>query len=120
MCLESITNANMDKTTMVQCGWKSFGGTTSVPEFASYFFASGRAVPLDRWITAEGKGPGQYGAGFHIYSDEKELMPSPHRVYYRRVYYRRPHTKGKQDCRTVVVASEMYVPSDPDGWPPRT
>lgn len=124
MCLESVS-ATINPTTLIQSGWKEFNGTQARPCFETYAFNGSRDVPLNKWITAEGNHPitvsqwhkgKSYDPGFHIYEDENELT-TLHRK--RRVYYRNVHTRGQDRSKTVVIAREMYVPSDPDAWPPR-
>lgn len=121
MCLETVKD-RMDKpTTLIQSGWKTFNGPPAKPRFENFAFKSSKDVPLDKWITAEanvaeivGRQISGYKPGFHIFEDETEFKGKK-----RRVYYRRAHTRGLQDGLTIVVALDMYVPSDPDGWPPR-
>jgi hypothetical protein len=124
MCLSSVTT-RLEPTTMVQSGWKKFRGyeayksCTPSLRFEAYAFQGSETVPLDKWIAAEVKEVKistfkKYDAGFHIYEDEKENLPGK-----RRVYFRKAHTRGIQDGLTVVIAAEMYVPSDPDDWPPK-
>ena len=120
MCLSSISET-VEPVSLIQSGWKEFDGPTAQPRFAAYSYKGTRDVPLDKWITAEGKNIKvstfkHYDAGFHVYSEEQELKS---RSQKRRVYYRNVHTRGTQDNLTVVIAKEIYVPSDPDAWPPR-
>lgn len=128
MCLESGFKS-IEKSGAVQSGWKVFVGTSSQPAFQSMTYKNSALVPLDKWIAAEGGQiktggllSGGYDAGFHIFEDEQELKAisnwSGTTGTKRRVYYRNAHTRGKQSGATIVVALDMYVPSDPDGWPP--
>lgn len=114
MCLDSVA-ASLEKSTLVESGFKTFA--SNPPRFENVAWHGKMEVPLDHWITAEEKNIGQYSSGFHIYTREKEL--SPGFANKRRVYFRNAHTSGRQGGKTVVVAKEMYVPSDPDAWPPR-
>jgi hypothetical protein len=121
MCLDSVTEKIDKPTTLIQSGWKEFQGNRAQPRFAAYAFKGSRDVPLDKWIAAEVQEIKvstfkKYDAGFHIFEDEEEkTLPSVK----RRVYYRKAHTRGRQNRSTVVIAAEMYVPSDPDAWPPQ-
>jgi hypothetical protein len=123
MCLADVTERIDSPTTLILSGWKSFNGSISAPVFSAMVWKGQKAVPLDQWITAEGDkiemggwGKG-YKAGFHVYADERQLKDIRDSV--RRVYYRLLHTYGVQDKHTVIVAKELYVPSDPEGWPPQ-
>lgn len=120
MCLESVKET-IKPNTLIQSGWKQFNGTRDKPTFEAYSFKGSSAVPLDKWITAETKDvwsntSTKYAAGFHIFEDEKELNNKSNK---RRVYYRNVHTRGRDRSVTVVIAREMYVPADPDEWPPK-
>jgi hypothetical protein len=57
----------------------------------------------------------KYQAGFHAYADELEVKSK----FYLRVYLRGITCTGYQDEKRAVIAREMYVPSDPDAWPPQ-
>lgn len=121
MCLSVVKDEMKKPTTLIQSGWKEFNGNNSSPQFTNFEYKGSRVVPLDQWLTAETKEvkismlKGSYAAGFHIWEDEMEL---PKKSVKRRVYYRNVHTRGMQNNLTVVIAQQMYVPSDPDGWPP--
>lgn len=122
MCLDSITE-NLTPTAMIQSGWKEFSGSRSDPQFWACNYKGKDDVPLDKWISAEKKPVAisgwrgiKYESGFHIYTDETQLKLRGNK---RRVYFRNAHTCGPQDSLTVVIAQEMYVPSDPDDWPPQ-
>jgi len=116
MCLDS-GHYSVDRTTLVQSGWKDFG-TGSALKFQAFQLNGKKDVPLDKWLTAEGTtvSGSNYPAGFHIYVNETEFKGSK----YRRVYFRNAHTHGTQDGKTILVAREMFVPSNPDDWPPKT
>jgi hypothetical protein len=119
MCLQAVT-AKLEPTTLIQSGWKKFAGTSKQPRFEVFGNAGSMEVPLDKWLKAEtetkiiGDSGNSYEAGFHIYEDEQELT----RNNFRRVYYRNAHTRGREKF-TIVIAREIFVPSDPDAWPPR-
>lgn len=120
MCLEYVRE-KVAPTSLIQSGWKEFSGgyNTNKLSFQNFPFRGSQTVPMDQWLTAEGDGKvrgGDYKPGFHIYEDEKELDGRSRK---RRVYYRRVHTRGTQDGLTVVIAQEMYVPTNPDAWPPK-
>jgi hypothetical protein len=118
MCLATVSEQIGKPTTLIQSGWKRFdSGLLGKPKFENFTLKGSRSVPLDEWLVAEGgtaKGS-NYTAGFHIFEDEKEKLPSDK----RRVYYRKVHARGRDRALTTVVAQEMYVPSDPDAWPPQ-
>lgn len=118
MCLSTVTRAYAQPSDLILDGWKEFGGSSSRPEFINSQFRKTRDVPLDEWLTAEAKTEitasdlKPYVPGFHVYADEK-----PGKVR-RRVYVRRVTYSGTQDRNDCVIAEQMYVPSDPDAWPP--
>lgn len=114
MCLDSVTKS-LATSSLVESGFKTFSRGTGALRFENFGLGGKDVVPLDQWITAEEKNVGTYTSGFHIYTREKEHNPAN----LRRVYFRRAHTRGSQGNKTIVVAKEMYVPSDPDAWPPR-
>lgn len=117
MCLENVTR-RPTPTTLIESGWKEFNGR-SILQFKSVQLRGSYDVPLDQWITAEEKKVSSYTSGFHVYSDERQLRRNGSvESQYRRVYFRNAHTVGIQDNKTISVAKEMYVPSDPDAWPP--
>jgi len=119
MRLDKITNKDPDCEELIMCGWKQFNGWGGELHFQNVGIDGKLDVPMDQWIKAESKKIGdwrsKYQSGFHIYSDEVEMesLPSARRVYYRGV-----ETIGTQDGKTVIVARWMYVPTDPDAWPP--
>jgi hypothetical protein len=121
MCLEMITKRVEDPSCIVS-GWKRFKGTAAEPHFDVYAFSGSSKVPLDKWIHAEEEKlsvPGSYAtytSGFHVFSDEQETNKSG--KIFRRVYYRGVEVIGRQDGYEVAIARQMYVPSDPDAWPP--
>lgn len=126
MCLDSVTEQFDKPTTLIQSGWKRFNGSGRNLLFEAYQYGGTKDVPLDKWIKAEGTniaGRGQdYKAGFHVFEDETEFGKAGGRYYAgkadkRRVYYRKVHTRGRQEGLSVVLATEIYVPSDPNAWP---
>jgi hypothetical protein len=123
MCLDRVYAKVYKPTPLIQSGWKAFDtGSKGGLLFQQQSLNGSHSVPLDTWIKAEapgGKiiGPGEnYPAGFHIYEDETEIKYESWKP--RRVYYRFAHTRGIQNSKTVVLATEMFVPSEPDDWPP--
>ena len=122
MCLDKITQkGDLDANELITCGWKEFTNSGGILRFQNNALGDSKDVPMDKWIMAEGGKIGSWGvkyeAGFHIYSDEVEIKVKSS-MRYRRVYYRGVETIGTQDGKTVVIARWMFVPSDPDAWPP--
>lgn len=124
MCLDKITTKEVDANELIACGWKEFTSSGGVLRFQNNALGDSKDVPMDKWIQAQGGKIGSWGvkyeAGFHIYSEETELTDS-HRMpayRYRRVFYRGVETIGLQDGKTVVIARWMFVPTDPEAWPP--
>jgi hypothetical protein len=120
MCLSKVTVTPAPSDLIVD-GWKEFGLKGTKLAFQN---VSG-TVETDKWMQASESGAptglraddGQkYKAGFHAYFDEREAKRFS--VTFRRVYLRNITCIGDQDGRKCVVAQEMYVPSDPDAWPP--
>ena len=114
MCLDTVTKS-LEKSTLVESGFKLFTGTPDHPRFEAFGLHGKPEVPLDQWITAQETKVTGYVSGFHIYIREKEHI----KTKLRRVYFRNAHTKGQQREKTIVIAKEMYVPSDPNAWPPK-
>jgi hypothetical protein len=121
MCLTKITATHDDPSDLIVDGWKEFSGTAAQPAFFHYTLGGKRDVPLDQWLTAEHRGAGikasdgkAYQPGFHVYADERRALNL------RRVYLRRVTCTGDQDGKKCMVAQEMYVPSSPNAWPPRS
>lgn len=114
MCLDSVTRS-LATSSLVESGFKRFTDSKDGLCFENVGLRGKSTVPLDQWITAEEKNIGSYTSGFHIYVREKEHSEKN----LRRVYFRRAHTRGRQGGKTIDVAREMFVPSDPDAWPPR-
>jgi hypothetical protein len=122
MCLSSVTELYDRPSSLIVDGWKSIGAAK--PSFQ--LSVNGKtAIPFDEWITAttehakggkiradDGK---HYPCGFHCYSDEKELKELQPKS---RVFVRGILALGKQNGKAVVIASEIYLPSKQDGWPP--
>lgn len=115
MCLNTSQTAS--PTPLIESGWKQFDGGGTSLSFSVQKLRGRHTVPLDKWLKADTgqqlrSGTGAtYPSGFHIYADEMKSGG-------RRVYYRQAHAKGRQDAHPCVIAAEMYVPSDPEGWPP--
>jgi hypothetical protein len=120
MCLSKINSTYDKPSNVIVDGWKEFSGAGKSLTFVNMT----GDVALDRWLFANlirppikikaGDGK-EYQAGFHVYADETETKKFLH---YRRVYLRRITCAGNQDGKACVIAQEMYVPSDPDAWPP--
>jgi hypothetical protein len=126
MCLSAVTESYDRPWTLIVDGWKAFVyGSGNKVRFDNFGVNGSRDVPLDKWIqaTAEysngkdisasnGK---QYKPGFHVYTDEEQLTLG----LLRRVFVRNITCSGRQYGKNCVIAQEMYVPSDPNGWPPK-
>ena len=127
MCLSTISEKLDKPSALIQSGWKTFAGNARTPLFENFTLQGSKTVPLDRWIKAEGKEVKissfkKYEAGFHIFEDEEDLKKNSNYTHFggmRRVYYRYAHTRGMDQGLKVVIAREMCVLSDPDGWPPQ-
>jgi hypothetical protein len=120
MCLSKVTTTYDKPSDLIVDGWKEFSGKGNSLSFS----AMGGTVALDVWLQAsastakdltatDGK---KYKVGFHIYAGDVFERYSSYR--YRRVYLRRITCIGDQDGKKCVIAQELYVPSDPDAWPP--
>ena len=113
MCLDTVEREV--KSSIVHSGYKRF---LSGPTFESFKMKAGAKVPQDRWIKAEGPSSinandgRKYPAYFHIYETENGTLSRT------RVFFRKLKCVGKQAGEKVYIAEEMYVPSDPNGWPP--
>ena len=59
----------------------------------------------------------EYEAGFHVYEeDTNEMNKAP----YRRVFVRCVSARGNEGySKKVLIAREMFVPTDQNGWPPK-
>lgn len=121
MCLSSVTTIYPNPSELITDGWKSFGGSGSQLLFQMQKFGGKSDVPLDVWLKAESLGLSikatdgkSYEPGFHVYSDDFQ-----NKTGYRRVFVRRISCAGNQETNKCVIAQEMYVPSDPNGWPPQ-
>jgi hypothetical protein len=123
MCLSKVTESYEPPCSVITDGWKDID-----PKKPSLQFTiNGKsAVPLDVWISATAEhakdgGGGKikaddgilYEPGFHAYAEE------PKKGKKTRVFLRNILCQGEQDYQKVVVAREMYIPSDPNGWPPK-
>lgn len=128
MCLEKVKETYDVPCTLIMDGWKDFGGSQLHPTFSSYSLNGSNKVPLDKWIAASGEhiknkeikasDGHSYAPGFHVYSDEKEVKPEKN-LGLRRVFVRKITCLGMQDKNSVIIAQEMYVPSNKNGWPPK-
>lgn len=120
MCLDSIKEEYETPSPLVQGGWKEFSGTDAKPISQQ----TSKPIPLDQWIKANEvtismSGGGSYTSGFHVYSDDTQISKNKgNYVKYRRVYYRNVTYLGTQDGKEVVIAREIYVPSNQKAWPP--
>lgn len=134
MCLDSITKQYEAPSPLIVGGFKGFNGTAKKPSFSAYM-SSKVVLELDTWIKAEkihgdasahvtvsGYGRGSsvsYAPGFHGFTGDLKSLPSGYGSIKLPVFYRGIHTIGKQSSVEVVVADELYIPSKPDGWPPK-
>ena len=122
MCLSAIKESYDQPSPLITDGWKVFNGTDLRPLFQSRVLGGSAEVPLDKWLRAEGvrdipaDDGNFYRPGFHAYSNEDQLNG---KSWFRRVFLRQITCLGRQDGKDCVVAQEMYVPSDPNGWPPK-
>ncbi len=128
MCLASVKEAYDNPCPMITDGWKDL--KDSKKPRVQFKVNGSYDLPLDTWITAtdeNAKGGvvaddrNKYEPGFHAYTDESELTRIKSRFSgtYVRVFLRNITCMGTQDGFKTVVAQEMYVPSDPNGWPPK-
>jgi hypothetical protein len=126
MCLSIVKETYDNPSGLIMDAWKEFGGTARKPTFQQFTIAKSADVPLDKWITATDEHtPGKkitaldskpYAPGFHVFYNEQELKEMGG---LRRVFVRKITCLGIQTSKQVVVAQEMFVPSDPNGWPPK-
>jgi hypothetical protein len=118
MCLSNVTEKYDHPSSLIVDGWKDFSGTDTKPRFQAQTLAGHREVPLDQWLKAEGvdikaDDGKRYELGFHVYTDEPKSSTR------RRVFTRFISARGDQGQEKIAIAREMYVPSDPNGWPPK-
>lgn len=119
MCLSSVKEIYDPPSDLIVDGWKNFKGGANKPEFSMQTHGGKSDVPLDVWIRAEATATimaddkKDYVPGFHVYCDDHAGSTG-----YRRVFLRRVTCSGLQGSLKVVIAQEMYVPSNQDGWPP--
>jgi len=120
MCLSRVEEIIANPSSVIQDGAKQFTGSKGI-YFETYPLDGSsygnREVPLDKWLTATEKDvtasdSQSYKSGFHIY---EEKTPKDRR---RRVYFRYVTAIGAQDGKNVLIAREMYVPSNENDWPP--
>lgn len=120
MCLSTIKETYDNPSTVIQSGYKEFTGTGKNLKSQQ----TGKAIEFDKWLVALEQqikaDDGQaYTSGFHVYEDETQVKKLYRSSSTTLIYYRKVHTRGTQGSDTVVIAKEMYVPSDKNGWPPR-
>jgi hypothetical protein len=131
MCLATVKEVYDNPCSMVQDGWKKFGGTDSKPTFEA-FGVGGKntVVPLDKWIKAtkehaptgvRATDGNMYDPGFHVFAEEPKSKTGMRRVFVRNISCRGKDsgTGSSYDHKEVIIAQEMYVPSDPNAWPPK-
>jgi hypothetical protein len=121
MCLSHVSETYDHPSTLIMDGWKDIDQRKPRLQFT----VKGKSdIPFDKWITATNEHAPKgikaddgnvYEPGFHVYADEKELNGKT----YQRVFVRGVLCVGKQDGKTVIIAKEMYMPSDKNGWPPK-
>lgn len=131
MCLDSVSKKLPEPLPLIEGGYKHFDTYNRKLSFEAYPLSGSvsgdKTVPMDQWLKASslhkdgkeiggGKFP-KYVPGFHIYIDESSSRSSINSTD-RRVFYRGAHTYGRQDGRDCVIADELFVCSDPNGWPP--
>lgn len=124
MCLSTVKEIYDNPSTCIVDGWKELGSTGS-PRVQMAI--NGRYdVPLDKWVKATDEHAKSgikasdntiYQPGFHVYSDETEFRKKDSTM--RRVFVRNITCLGTQDGKHVIIAQEMYIPSDLNGWPPK-
>jgi hypothetical protein len=123
MCLDLVTEIYDTPSPLIVDGWKSFTGTPANPKL-SMSIKGVYEVPFDKWIQAtdehatcgiKADDHNTYAPGFHAYAEESR-KPTQN---LRRVFLRKITCLGQQDGKKTVVAQEMFVPSNPNGWPPK-
>lgn len=123
MCLTTVFEINEgEPSTAIFSGEKEFNPDGKKLNFQNQPNGDKYEVPFDEWITALPKvnkikahDGNHYEAGFHVWEeDSKSKNPNRRRVYYRQVV-----CKGEQNKEKIVIARQIYVPSDSDGWPPK-
>jgi hypothetical protein len=119
MCLSKIEAVIDQPSDLIVDGWKEFDGSKPALSFTNF----GGVLKMDTWLVASEVQPPMnitasdgktYKAGFHAYAEEGAWRRAPRRVYLRKIT-----CIGEQDNKKVVVAEELYVPTDPNGWPPQ-
>lgn len=113
MCLTRISRMVDKPVALIQDGWKNHA-----PYF-SYLLPDGTsAVVFDKWlkanqITIVADDGTRYTTGFHVYIDEEDKpLGATRRVFVRNITY-----LGRQEKYKCAIADEIYIPSDPNGWP---
>ena len=122
MCLDIVKEQNESPSSMIMSGWKDFGKYGSDLEFKIISLNNSKKVPRDQWIIAEkvninATDGSKYDTGFHVWIDENEAKKNNSGLTH--VYIRKVGTLGIQEGLTVAIAEEMYVPSNPNDWPPK-
>jgi hypothetical protein len=129
MCLEKVKEVYEVPSTFITDGWKSFsrGSVSGKLSFEQFSVNGTREVPMDKWIQADGSQTknGQiqssdgstYMAGFHVFSEESEVKKDTAKM--TRVFVRKVSCSGIDRGKKAVIAQEIFVPSDPNGWPPQ-
>jgi hypothetical protein len=130
MCLSSVNEVYDVPSTLIMDGWKEFDVSGGKLRFAAFAFNGSKDVPMDKWIqastehakkgTIKANDGSDYQAGFHVFAEEAECKPISK---FRRVFVRKITCLGNDDGRggsgkKVIIAQELYVPSDKNGWPP--
>lgn len=123
MCLDTVKEKYENPSPLIQSGYKVFRGSGNSLQFQAQTLGGAQTLTLDKWIVAEEKqitanDQKSYITGFHICIDEKEVERYERSSRSRRVYFRYAHTRGVQGGE-ILVAKEMYVPSNENGWPPK-
>ena len=125
MCLAKVTESYEPPCPMITDGWKDLGGDPKKPVVGMAVNGSSH-IPLDTWVTATNEHAkngikatdgNTYEPGFHVYADEPAA--SYDRTRQRRVFVRNITCRGTDGGKTTLIAREMYIPSDPNGWPPK-
>ena len=116
MCLSTVKETYDNPSSLIQSGYKKFNGTGKKLTFR----INSKPVEFDKWLVADeaklkADDYNYYTQGFHVYDDESQVN---NKNGYTLVYMRNVHTKGTQTGISIVVAKELYIPSNPKGWPP--
>lgn len=125
MCLAKVTESYEPPCPMITDGWKELGSDPKNPSVG--MTVNGKsAMPLDTWITAtnehaktgiKASDGNIYEPGFHVYANEPTSAYD--KKTQRRVFVRNITCRGTDRSCETLIAREMYIPSDPNGWPPK-